>query len=966
MRALIGVAPDPKWYGAPFIKVTIAARRAVCEETRIGQDVCVRVCCSCGVLSNSLSKLTATGCVFWFPLLPPPASWTCHLFTTSSSSPPPLFTTSNTTSTGSDEDQVTDTPPPLPLLEPLLQFQPSPPADSTTIEDDSPGLAGVEVAPLEGSPPGVEPSCSTSSTPVGEVDTTTTSSSCDPAGATSGGSTAPPASTMIMDGLDTLTPGQTHHHHHHHHHPSSTPTAAAFLVTEAAVAAAAAHHFNVLSFDTCSLYKEPPSTSSITGVAGGDSGGEQGERRPGSGGSASAGAAATGAGEEQAAAPETQPGDLNTPVTTSGDIPSFFGPSTVVEPPPITEVQGATEVRDDLPPTSGFDQLTCPPPMDSPDDSSINIKGTRANSHFLSPILHHNDATMVTLIQYVADEWLYILGASESRRNQDNGPGQEFKSSLDPEELSLDPAGSPCQSLSSPHQQEAESRLEGTTEPPTKHESSLSPGLTTATTGVCEDSSNTSSIVMYPSSSAAGSTPHTSGNSKISYRGIFTTSSSSPVPGGMGPNGGGSLTGLGTGLAATSPTAQGINHWILPSPDKTLFSPFLGLIGQQQPQHPQSAASPQQQQQYPSASPSPAGHYDERSQQQQTDILGLNIDCETGGNLALKQPPTYPSCSGGTVTSIGDVQQQQQDLAYTRVGQPLVPSTAKYQWLDTHVVADYGTGAGAPMSVAGPSGLIPKQEPFSACASGGGTSGGGGGGGGSAGEVQQQAQGQQQQQQGGNFSVQLAEYNPSTSKGHEILSQVYQQSPMPLKLVPVKPRKYPNRPSKTPVHERPYACPVENCDRRFSRSDELTRHIRIHTGQKPFQCRICMRSFSRSDHLTTHIRTHTGEKPFQCDTCGRKFARSDEKKRHAKVHLKQRLKKESKLVAGSSGASGSQQQQQAPPQQQHMHPHHLHQHHQQQQQHHHHHQPAGTSGLQQQHTVTSDDSLTMPVVTTSL
>uniref|UniRef100_A0A803VDK2 Early growth response 2 n=1 Tax=Ficedula albicollis TaxID=59894 RepID=A0A803VDK2_FICAL len=96
---------------------------------------------------------------------------------------------------------------------------------------------------------------------------------------------------------------------------------------------------------------------------------------------------------------------------------------------------------------------------------------------------------------------------------------------------------------------------------------------------------------------------------------------------------------------------------------------------------------------------------------------------------------------------------------------------------------------------------------------------------------------------------------------------------------------YPNRPSKTPVHERPYPCPAEGCDRRFSRSDELTRHIRIHTGHKPFQCRICMRNFSRSDHLTTHIRTHTGEKPFACDFCGRKFARSDERKRHTKIHL---------------------------------------------------------------------------------
>ena len=43
----------------------------------------------------------------------------------------------------------------------------------------------------------------------------------------------------------------------------------------------------------------------------------------------------------------------------------------------------------------------------------------------------------------------------------------------------------------------------------------------------------------------------------------------------------------------------------------------------------------------------------------------------------------------------------------------------------------------------------------------------------------------------------------------------------------------------------------------------LFRHIRIHTGDKPFQCKICARAFSRSDHLTTHIRTHTGGKKIQ-------------------------------------------------------------------------------------------------------
>ena len=101
--------------------------------------------------------------------------------------------------------------------------------------------------------------------------------------------------------------------------------------------------------------------------------------------------------------------------------------------------------------------------------------------------------------------------------------------------------------------------------------------------------------------------------------------------------------------------------------------------------------------------------------------------------------------------------------------------------------------------------------------------------------------GQQQQQQqsssggGGRSAATLAEFNQSTSKGHEILSQYAQTANIPINLMPVRARKYPNRPSKTPVHERPYACPVNECDRRFSRSDELTRHIRIHTGQSVSQ-----------------------------------------------------------------------------------------------------------------------------------
>ncbi|KAG5839990.1 hypothetical protein ANANG_G00211370 [Anguilla anguilla] len=91
------------------------------------------------------------------------------------------------------------------------------------------------------------------------------------------------------------------------------------------------------------------------------------------------------------------------------------------------------------------------------------------------------------------------------------------------------------------------------------------------------------------------------------------------------------------------------------------------------------------------------------------------------------------------------------------------------------------------------------------------------------------------------------------------------------------------------AREKPYQCDFSDCGRRFSRSDQLKRHQRRHTGVKPFQCETCQRKFSRSDHLKTHTRTHTGktsEKPFSCrwPNCQKKFARSDELVRHHNMH----------------------------------------------------------------------------------
>ncbi|KIR96318.1 specific RNA polymerase II transcription factor [Cryptococcus deuterogattii 2001/935-1] len=63
---------------------------------------------------------------------------------------------------------------------------------------------------------------------------------------------------------------------------------------------------------------------------------------------------------------------------------------------------------------------------------------------------------------------------------------------------------------------------------------------------------------------------------------------------------------------------------------------------------------------------------------------------------------------------------------------------------------------------------------------------------------------------------------------------------------------------------------------------------RTHNGEKPFVCPYCEKGFVEASNLTKHIRTHTGERPFACSHpgCGKKFSRPDQLKRHMTIHNK--------------------------------------------------------------------------------
>jgi len=75
------------------------------------------------------------------------------------------------------------------------------------------------------------------------------------------------------------------------------------------------------------------------------------------------------------------------------------------------------------------------------------------------------------------------------------------------------------------------------------------------------------------------------------------------------------------------------------------------------------------------------------------------------------------------------------------------------------------------------------------------------------------------------------------------------------------------------------------CNKWFTEAVALSRHMEVHSADRPYSCPICGWRFKQMHNMKRHMLTHSGAKPYSCDFCDKSYTDNYSLKQHvAKVH----------------------------------------------------------------------------------